>query len=149
MADGSLQTIDQLQVGDRVMTGMDGSTTTGRVTQTLHHPVHATIPVTRRRTPPYGELIGTPDHPVWNEETATWVEFADLVLTGDTAQQQQHDTTLWVDVLYNLEIDGDAPGSSSHSYVVNGIVASGLGDGEELNRMFARQKVWAEETAQY
>ena len=50
----------------------------------------------------------------------------------------------FVDFFYNLEIDGDAPGESSHSYVVNGITASGLGDGHVLNEMFPRQKVWKE-----
>ena len=40
-----------------------------------------------------------------------------------------------------------------HTYVVNGIVASGLGDNEALNLAFPRQKSWkarrahAEETA--
>jgi len=30
---------------------------------------------------------------------------------------------------------------------VNGIVASGLGDGEELNELFPRQEVWKQATA--
>ena len=49
-----------------------------------------------------------------------------------------------IDFFYNLEIDGETPGESSHSFVVNGIVASGLGDNDVLNKMFPRQDVWKE-----
>ena len=49
--------------------------------------------------------------------------------------------------LYNLEIDGDRPGASNHSYVVGEVVASGLGDGVELNARFRRQASWQKKTA--
>jgi hypothetical protein len=42
-----------------------------------------------------------------------------------------------------LEVDGDAISSSlSHSYMVNGIIASGLGDDPQLNQIYKRQKSW-------
>jgi hypothetical protein len=51
--------------------------------------------------------------------------------------------TRYVDTFYNLEVDGDAPGeTSSHSYVVNGVEASGNGDNYLLNTLFPRQNVW-------
>ena len=51
--------------------------------------------------------------------------------------------TRYVDVLYNLEIDGHAPyGPSRHSYLVHGVTASGLGDDVLLNQLFQRQKAW-------
>ena len=53
-----------------------------------------------------------------------------------------------IDTFYNLEIDGDKPGESAHAYVVNGVVASGLGDNVVLNTRFPRQNVWKAKVAE-
>ena len=49
----------------------------------------------------------------------------------------------FVNVFYNLEIDGQAlVGESSQSYVVNGVVASGLGDAAKRSACLAAN-TWA------
>lgn len=138
MADGTQKVIAEIQVGDIVDTGTGHGN--GLVTEVLKHPVNAVVPLVRVPTE-FGDLLGTPDHPVWNEKTHEWEDFS--AATSVVGVEE-----LFVDVLYNLEVDGDTPGGSSHSYVVNGVVASGLGDSEVLNLMFARQKVWSEANRQ-
>jgi hypothetical protein len=64
---------------------------------------------------------------------------------GDLTSDLLTLTEAHVEAFYNLEIDGDQAGKSSHSYVVNGIVASGLGDNEDLNKLSPRQKIWKDE----
>ena len=53
-----------------------------------------------------------------------------------------------IETFYNLEIDGDKPGESAHAYVVNGVVASSLGDNVVLNTRFPRQNVWKAKVAE-
>ena len=130
MGDGSFKTIQSVVLGDKVSTG-DGNT--GIVTETLVHPVNAVVPVAKMATP-HGVLVGTPDHPVYHERK--WIELGKV---------KNHDVTIeedFVENFYNLEIDGHILEGSLHSYVANGVVASGLGDNEELNRRFPRQKEW-------
>ena len=91
-----------------------------------------------------GELVGTPDPPVrvdgaWREIAAA---HADGLLANVTFEERH------VDVLYNLEVDAHAPGASAHAYVVNGVVASGLGDNVRLNTLYPRQEVWKRETVE-
>lgn len=147
MADGSFKRIVDVKKGDYVNTGFSGDQ--GLVTEVLSHDVSKNVKVGVLPTP-FGDLVGTPDHPIYfNNE---WVEFSEMLnykarededlgnypfeLKGSLQRQYVH-------VFYNLEIDGDdEPGLSSHSYVVNGIIASGLGDNHVLNSMFARQKFW-------
>jgi hypothetical protein len=85
------------------------------------------------RTKQHGELVGTPSHPILHDNQ--WMELGD-VSGGVTLERR------YIDVFYNLEIDGHMMEDSTHSYVVNGVVASGLGDNEALNRHFQRQTVW-------
>jgi hypothetical protein len=143
MADGTLVPIEQIKEGDIIATGIGGDT--GRVTAVLAHDVNPDKPsdVVVIATS-HGDLVGTPTHPVFLE--ARWMELQDAMKAGmmgsqAEARMDQHK----VDVFYNLEIDGDNPGISSHSYVVNGVVASGLGDNEALNTLFPRQSVWKQE----
>ena len=89
---------------------------------------------------PHGELVGTASHPVlvngtWREIEAAHV--AGLLDEHKVTFEERH-----VDALYNLEVDGGKPGASAHAYVVNGVVASGLGDNEALNLAFPRQESW-------
>ena len=84
---------------------------------------------------PVGDgFLGTRSHPV-HVDGIGWVELADAGLSDLGPRDVS------IDTLYNLEIDGDAPGASNHSYVVGDLVASGNGDGR-LNELFPRQKVW-------
>jgi Hint-domain len=139
MADGSYQRIADVVVGEYVRTGTDQGQ--GLVTAVLHHPVAREVPVVVHVTEKYGALVGTPDHPVLlivdqDDEKEQWVAFGSLD-DGATVRFEEH---YYVETFYNLEIDGDQPGSSSHSYVVNGIIASGLGDNPVLNTLFPRQQ---------
>jgi hypothetical protein len=141
MADGTLVPIEHVKEGDVISTGIRGGT--GRVTEVLAHDVNPNKPsdVVVISTP-HGDLVGTPTHPVFLD--GRWVELQDAMeagMLGTEARIDQHK----VDVFYNLEIDGDNPGISSHSYVVNGVVGSGLGDNVVLNSLFARQSVWKQE----
>jgi hypothetical protein len=147
MADGtSYKRIADVVVGDYVQTGTDHGR--GLVTATLHHPVGREVPVVIHVTNEYGTaLVGTPDHPVLlvvddqddDETDEQWVAFGRLD-GGPTTAVRWFEEHYYVNTFYNLEIDGDQPGQSSHSYVVNGIVASGLGDNLVLNSMFPRQQ---------
>jgi len=133
MADGTLQKIKDVKVGDLVSTGT--SFGNGVVTDLLVHPMNREVDVANIDTP-YGMLIGTPSHPMLHE--SEWVELGSLSDHGVQTSVQ------YIDFFYNLEVDGNTPGQSSHSFIVNGIIASGLGDNDVLNRMFPRQEVWKE-----
>lgn len=148
--DGSLIPIEDIQTGDYVATGVDGKV--GLVTEKLVHPVedkaHPSEVVVISTEG--GDLVGTPDHPVLfhvpTSDTASssvepmWIELGDA-LDRNILKNSRRETR-FVDFFYNLEIDGHQPGKSSHSYVVNGMVASGLGDNAVLNDLFPRQKAW-------
>lgn len=146
MADGSMRVISSMEKGDVVSTGM--GTSTGRVTEVLVHRAKKAIDVTIVTTP-LGELVGTSSHPVFMD--GIWMEMEQAMDDGSFDRHHYHGAKArkeirYVEVMYNLEVDGDSPGSSSHSYVVNGIVASGLGDNLVLNRMFARQSSWKDDS---
>ncbi len=137
MADGSLKKISDVQTGDFVSTGTHGyGKGIGLVTEALTHLVNKKVPVAVVDTL-FGELVGTPDHPVYWEESARWIELEEL-----QADLGVHLETRYVEAFYNLEVDGNIldEGRATHSYVVNGVMASGLGDHKELNRLFPRQK---------
>lgn len=131
MADGSSKPISQVMTGEFVFTGTDNGA--GLVTQALIHPVDAIVPVAIVATP-FGDLVGTPEHPVLiNDE---WQELGIIEGQGVTLSHRH------INAFYNLEIDGDVFDESSHSYVVNGFVASGLGDNKDLNMRYPRQQIW-------
>jgi Hint-domain len=131
MADGTLKKISDISTGEYVATGTDSGV--GLVTDALSHRVESMVPVAVIKTD-HGELVGTPSHPVLHN--GEWIELG-AMLSENIFQESRY-----VDTFYNLEVDGHAIGESSHSYVVNGIIASGLGDNVELNRRFPRQNVW-------
>jgi hypothetical protein len=132
MADGTLKEIRHVRAGDMVATGHE-HTSIGLVTKMLMHPVEDAVSVAVVATE-HGELVGTPSHPIFHE--GSWIEI------GDVESDMISLETRFIDVFYNLEIDGHIMDESPHAYVVNGIIASGLGDHEELNRRFPRQNVW-------
>lgn len=141
MADGTLKPIRDVQQGDLVKSGTGKGA--GRVTQALMHPVPGNKAMLTVMETQHGELVGTPDHPMYDVDTDTWVDFEHLTTSKDLLRNEERQ----VDVLHNLEIDADDVEGSSHSYVVNGMVASGLGDNEVLNLRFPRQEKYKEQVA--
>ena len=148
MADGTLVPIEDIQQGDVIATGIIRGDT-GRVTAVLAHDVLHLLDNNKLSdvvviATPHGDLVGTPTHPVFLD--GRWMELqdvtADILLGTETEAHVIRMDQYQVDVFYNLEIDSDNPGISSHSYVVNGVVASGLGDNVVLNSLFPRQSVW-------
>ena len=139
MSDNTLQRIADIQVGDIVKTGF--SDKDGLVTKVLAHEVpedyneYVVIATT------FGDLVGTLTHPIY--VAGKWLEMREVSSFSEKYEfEYVNIETRSISMLYNLEIDGHIPGLSSHSYIVNGVIASGLGDNHQLNKMFARQKVW-------
>lgn len=136
--DGTQIPIDSVQEGDIVATGFNGRG--GRVTEVLTHVLKTSVPVeVVSISTPHGELIGTPSHPIY--VNGKWMEMQEAILDNSLGFEAKV-LKKKVDVFYNLEVDGDKPGESSHSYVVNGVIASGLGDNQVLNTLFPRQNEW-------
>ena len=133
MADGLVVPISTVKEGDIVETGFGN----GRVTKFLKHDVYDIVNVAVITTQ-MGDLVGTSDHPIY--VGGKWYEINDAVLFGLVNVTMQ---SKYVDAFYNLEVDGHIISSSlSHSYIVNGIIASGLGDNVYLNQIHKRQKSW-------
>ena len=130
LADGRRVPLAAARVGDRVATGFGGGA--GRITRVLKHAVDRSVALVA-----VNGLVGTATHPIYLG--GAWVP---LERVGTRA------AVVAASALYNLEIDGDRPGASNHSYVVGGVVASGLGDGVELNALFRRQASWQKKTAE-
>ena len=130
LADGRRVPLAEARVGDRVATGFGGA---GTVTKVLKHAVDAGSVALIAAA---NGLVGTATHPIYLG--GAWVPLDRIGARAAVAAS----------ALYNLEIDGDRPGASNHSYVVGGVVASGLGDGVELNARFRRQASWQKKTAE-
>jgi hypothetical protein len=113
LADGRRVPLSSARVGDRVATGFGGGA--GRITRVLKHAVDRSVALVA-----VNGLVGTATHPIYLG--GAWVPLERVGARAAVAAS----------ALYNLEIDGDRPGASNHSYVVGGVVASGLGDGVEL-----------------
>ena len=127
LADGRRKPLSAARVGDRVATGFGGGA--GRITRVLKHAVDRSVALVA-----VNGLVGTATHPIYLG--GAWVPLDRVGARAAVAAS----------ALYNLEIDGDRPGASNHSYVVGGVVASGLGDGVELNTRFPRQASWQKKT---
>lgn len=151
MADGSMKPIKDVKTGDFVSTGMNGrGRGVGLVTESLMHPVKKVVEVAVVDTP-LGELIGTKDHPIYWEETGEWMELQDLQSSSSSDIFSVSLDNRHIDAFYNLEVDGNIleEDRATHSYVVNGVTASGLGDHPELNRKYPRQKHFQQIQKQY
>ena len=153
MADGSLKRIADVKKGDYVSTGFPDEVGTGLVTEVLTHEVGREVPVVILSTD-LGDLIGTPDHPIYFSHQ--WIELSEaLVFPNINGEGDDNESSMiafdghlemkHVDFFHNLEVDGHLPGLSSHAYVVNGVIASGLGDNDTLNSLFKRQEAWKNE----
>lgn len=137
MADNVLLAISKVQAGQVVKTGRNGEV--GRVTKVLRHKVHSNLDMAIVPTQIGSELVGTLSHPIL--VNGSWMEIEDAIVSKHLREGRIEN--FYVDILYNLEIDGHDPyGQSQHSYIVNGIVASGLGNNVLLNQLFQRQNLW-------
>jgi Hint-domain len=129
MADGSFRPIADVNVGDIVSTGAgrgQGIVTDKASNQMLKDEATEVIVATTLT----GEVVGTANHPVLLD--GEWKLLGDIAgleaippiwskFISKIERQQRA-----VDVWYDLEIDGGADGhTSSHSYVVHGMVVFG------------------------
>eukprot|EP00965_Chrysotila_dentata_P230542 6197833-Pleurochrysis_carterae.AAC.7 len=133
MANGTMVPLKSVRAGELVWTGAAA----GKVTEVLVHPVKKTIKVAVMATP-HGELVGTPSHPI--KVGDKWMEISAALEAGLVEGVKFEER--FIDAFYNLEVDAHIPGESEHAYVVNAIVASGLGDNVKLNTMMPRQNSW-------
>ena len=121
MYDGNFKSIDLIKVGDEVKSFKDGLIVNGVVTKALKHIVNGDAKVVK-----INGITGEQNHPVFiNNE---WVSLASQ---GKVSEE-------YVKNFYNLEIDGNKK-DSEHNYVIGGLIASGLGDNVELNKLHQRQ----------
>jgi hypothetical protein len=121
MYDGNFKSIDLIKVGDEVKSFKDGLIVNGVVTKALKHIVNGDAKVVK-----INGITGEQNHPVFiNNE---WVSLA----------SQSKVSEEYVKNFYNLEIDGNKK-DSEHNYVIGGLIASGLGDNVELNKLYQRQ----------
>ena len=126
MWDGSKKNIEDVLVGDEVLSMNDVK---GVVTKHLVYPKNETIKVPR-----VGNALGSPAHPIYYNEQ--WLEMKDV----DIVEYEE----MFVGNYYNLEIDGDDVYGSTHSYIAEDVIASGLGEDETLNEVFHRQDYFKE-----
>ena len=121
MYDGHFKSIDLIEVGDEVKSFKDSLIVKGVVTKALKHIVNSDAKVVK-----INGITGEQNHPIFiNDE---WVSLASQ---GKVSEE-------YVKNFYNLEIDGDKK-DSEHNYVIGGLIASGLGDNVELNKLYQRQ----------
>ena len=121
MYDGHFKSIDLIEVGDEVKSFKDSLIVKGVVTKALKHIVNSDAYVVK-----INGITGEQNHPVFiNNE---WVSLASQ---GKVSEE-------YVKSFYNLEIDENKK-DSEHNYVIGGLIASGLGDNVELNKLHQRQ----------
>jgi hypothetical protein len=131
MSDGSEKNIEDI-VEDDLILSFDEKTesfVSGIVTEHLIHPVGREVPVAIVG----GILEGTPSHPIFFN--GGWSEI----------NESEVDTKIfkkYIENYYNLEVDAYDVLGSSHNYIANGYVVSGLGDNDVLNDVFKRQKIF-------
>ena len=115
MFDGSTKAIEEVKVGDEVKTKTGEK---GIVKDALIHPVNDMMPVYK-----YNDTEVEGNHPICIH--GRWMAAKDYI-----------DNLEWkfVNNWYNLEIEG-----GEHTYIIEGLVASGLGDNKELNDKYQRQ----------
>lgn len=134
LADGSRIALSTAEVGMQVRSALG----VGTITDVLKHPIHSVVRRFRLPTE-HGPLYGTPDHPV--HVAGQWLEAAEAHKRGLLPGLQVELEV--VDFFYNLEVDGAAAaGESHHSFDLNGLTVSGLGDSPRLNALYQRQSVF-------
>ena len=129
MSDGSEREIQDIIEGDLILT-FDEKTksfTPGVVTESLIHPVYRDVKVAIVG----GVLEGTPNHPIFFN--GNWSEIKESKADIKIVKK-------YIDNYFNLEVDAHDIHGSSHNYIANGYVVSGLGDNNILNNTFRREK---------
>ena len=131
MSNGSEKNIEDIVEGDLILSFDEDtkSFTPGIVTDHLIHPVGREIPVAIVG----GILEGTPSHPIFFN--GNWSEIKESEVGTKIVRK-------YIENYYNLEVDGYDVFGSSHNYIANGYVVSGLGDNAVLNDTFQRQKLF-------
>ena len=115
MFDGTIKNIKDITVGD-IVTTMTGEK--GIVKDAITHPINDIVPVYYN-----GNVKAEGNHPI-------------LVDGQWTTPKEAGWSYEWrfIDNFYNLEIEG-----GEHTFTVEGVVVSGLGDNAELNNKYQRQ----------
>lgn len=126
MWNGSKKPIGLIQLGDEVKSYKDGQYVKGIVTDCLIHPVNDFADTTEM-----GSMISDRFHPFY--ENGEWKPISEL--KGAVLNRR------FISEFYNLEIDGDKD-DSEHNYIVEGVIVSGLGDNERLNKKYKRQPIY-------
>ena len=131
MSSGSMRDIVDISVGDSIASysKYHKSYTSGIVTDVLAHPIGRYVCVAIIND----KLYGTPNHPIFID--GKWIEIYRSNL--DVKYK-----LMYVDIYYNLEVDGDNIFGSDHNYIANGYIASGLGDNDILNKAIPRQDIF-------
>ena len=122
MSNGSERDIQDIIEGDLILS-FDEKTKSfipGVVTESLIHPVMMDVPVAIVG----GILEGTPSHPIFFN--GSWSEIKESEVDTKIVKK-------YIDNYYNLEVDAHDIFGSSHNYIANGYVVSGLGDNDVLN----------------
>jgi hypothetical protein len=155
MADGTYRPIADVTEGDIVLTGTGfgkGVVTRKVVTPVLGDDAQDVVVVTTA----IGELVGTAHHPVLLEndwpELGTVADMESIPSTLSHVVSKFNRTQRVIDAWHNLEIDGNVEYEeeseliSSHSYIVNGVVVSGLGDNLNLKIRLGRGSLYKGES---
>jgi len=134
MSDGSERYIQDIIEGDSILS-FDEKTKSfipGVVTESLIHPVYRDVKVAIVG----GILEGTPSHPIFFN--GNWSEIKESKADIKIVKK-------YIDNYFNLEVDAHDIRGSSHNYIANGYIVSGLGDNDVLNDVFKRQKIFQSE----
>ena len=123
MHNGEFKNISLVEAGDEVKSIKNGSIVKGVVTKALKHLVNSDARVVK-----INGITGEENHPVLVNDK--WLP---LSSQGEVSVE-------YIENFYNLEIDGDDK-YSDHNYIIGGLIASGLGDNVELNKLHQRQPI--------
>jgi len=127
MYDGTAKLIEMITAGDKVLSYRDGKRVPGIVTTPLVYDIGCEFEVAK-----VGKVVGNPIHPIFYRNE--WISLAD--------HPEANIDKMYIDNLYNLEVDGHVIHGSEHNFVIGDRIVSGLGDGKELNSIFCRDVVW-------
>jgi hypothetical protein len=127
MEDGTFKNIVDIEIGDYVLSYKDGEYVRGVVTDKIPHPTNDVVEVVK-----YKGMISDRLHPFY--DNGEWKPICE-------AKGVEFDTQ-YVDIFYNLEIDGNVLFESEHNFIVEDFIVSGLGDNELLNKTFKRQAIF-------
>jgi len=133
MSSGELKNIQDIKVGDIVSSHYKGDYVSGVVTDSLIHPVYDVVDVAVVNN----KLYSTANHPVMLNGVWSEIQYSGLNININK---------MFVDVFYNLEIDGNNVFGSEHNFIADGYIVSGLGDNDVLNKVMPRQNMFKKES---